>query len=104
MPLFTIEPTYCLPVHRHGTYEAASLAEACRLTVEDDDWESGKKDYETAGETYVTCAWEGRDCAYRGPSLPVFAHFDDSSPRRSRGRRRCSGSWAAAQRPFGLPE
>lgn len=29
MPLYTIETTYHLPVYRQGTYEAASVDEAC---------------------------------------------------------------------------
>jgi hypothetical protein len=78
MPLFTIESTYRLPVYRHRTYEAASLAEACRLAIEDDDWENETRDYESAGETHVTGAWEGRDCAYSGPSLLVPSHFDET--------------------------
>lgn len=83
MPLFTIESTYRLPVYRHRTYEAASLTEACRLAIEDDDWETETRDYESAGETYVTGAWEGRDCAYSGPSLPVPAHFDETVQRKA---------------------
>lgn len=83
MPLFTIESTYRLPVYRHRTYEAASLSEACRLAVEDDDWEKETRDYETAGETYVTGAWEGRDCAYSGPSAPVPSHFEETVQRKA---------------------
>jgi hypothetical protein len=37
MPIFTIETTYRLPVYRQRSYEADSLAEACRFAVEDDD-------------------------------------------------------------------
>ncbi|HRO01274.1 MAG TPA: hypothetical protein PLX43_07185, partial [Nitrobacter sp.] len=59
----TIEITYHLPVYRQRSYEAANLAEACRLAVEDDDWDNEKRDYETAGETYVTGIWEGQDTA-----------------------------------------
>jgi len=83
MPLFTIETTYRLPVYRHRTYEAASLAEACRLAIEDNDWENETRDYESAGETYVTGAWDGRDCAYSGPSLAVPSHFDETVQRKA---------------------
>jgi hypothetical protein len=83
MPLFTIESTYRLPIYRHRTYEAASLSEACRLAVEDEDWEQETRDYESAGETYVTGAWEGRDCAYSGPALPVPSHFDETVQRKA---------------------
>jgi len=83
MPIFTIETTYRLPVHRQRSYEAASLAEACRLAVEDDDWDNKKRDYETAGETYVTGAWEGRDTAYSGPSVPVPSHYRETLQRKA---------------------
>lgn len=39
MALWTIETTYRLPVFRHKTYEAETLAQACRLAIEDDDWD-----------------------------------------------------------------
>jgi hypothetical protein len=83
MPLFTIESTYRLPVYRHRTYDAANLTEACRLAIEDDDWESAKRDYESAGETYVTGAWDGSDTAYRGQSLPVPSHYDETLQRKA---------------------
>jgi hypothetical protein len=54
MPLFTIETTYRIPVYRQRRYEAPTLAEACRIAIEDDDWEGSKEDYECAGETYVS--------------------------------------------------
>ncbi|MGC0600747.1 hypothetical protein, partial [Escherichia coli] len=66
MPIYTIETTYRLPVHRQRSYEAADLAAACRLAVED-DWDGEKHDHETAGETYVTGVWKGRDTAYQAP-------------------------------------
>ena len=62
MPVFTIETTYRLPVYRHQTYEAATMEEACRLAVDDDDWSDEKRDYESAGETYVTGIWSRREC------------------------------------------
>jgi hypothetical protein len=83
MPLFTIESTYRLPVYRHRTYEAAGLPEACRLAILDDDWERETRDYESAGETYVSGAWDGRDCAYSGPALPVPSHFGETVQRKA---------------------
>jgi hypothetical protein len=83
MPLFTIESTYRLPVYRHRTYEAASLSEARRLAVEDDDWKKETRDYESAGETFVTGAWEGGDAAYSGPSLQVPSHYDETLQRKA---------------------
>jgi hypothetical protein len=82
MPIFTIETTYRLPVYRQRSYEAASLAEACRLAVEDDDWENEKQDFEAAGETYVTRAWEGQDTAYSGPFVPVPSHYRETVQRK----------------------
>lgn len=67
MPVFTIETTYRLPVFQHRSYEAETIADACRLAIEDDDWSHEKHDYESAGESCVTGAWQGRDVAYRGP-------------------------------------
>jgi hypothetical protein len=83
MPIYTVETTYHLPVYRHRSYKAPSLAEACRLAIEDDDWEAETHDYECAGETYVTGAWDGRDCAYSGPSLAVPSHFDETVQRKA---------------------
>lgn len=73
MPKFTIESTYRLPVYRHRTYEAATIEEACRMAMEDDDWEGQKEDPETAGPTYLTGAWEGEDSAYSRPTVEIPA-------------------------------
>ncbi|MGO3931356.1 hypothetical protein [Rhodopseudomonas pseudopalustris] len=83
MPIFTIETTYRLPVYRQRSYEAADLAAACRLAVEDDDWDGAKHDHETVGETYVTGVWEGRDAAYSGPSAPVPSHYRETVQRKA---------------------
>lgn len=83
MPIFTIETTYRLPVYRQRSYEAESLDEACRLAVEDDDWDNEKRDYESGGETYVTGVWEGRDTAYSGPSVPVPSHCCETVQRKA---------------------
>jgi hypothetical protein len=83
MPAFTIETTYRLPIYRQRTYTAGSLAEACRLATEDDDWDDGKRDYESAGETFVTGAWEGGDAAYSGASLQVPSHYDETLQRKA---------------------
>ena len=75
MPLFTIETTYRLPVYRHQTYEAASIDEACRLAIDDDDWSDEKRDHESAGETYVTGIWDGECAAYSGAAQPISSHY-----------------------------
>jgi hypothetical protein len=81
MPVFTIETTYRLPVFRHRTYEAESVEQACRLAVEDFDWDDQKSDDETAGESYVSGAWRG-DIAYSGRVEAVPSRFDAMSQRK----------------------
>ena len=83
MPIFTIETTHRLPVHRQRSYDAASLAEACRLAVADDDWDNEKQDYESAGETYVTGIWEGPDTAYKGATALVPSHYRETVQRKA---------------------
>ncbi len=83
MPIFTIEATYRIPIYRQRRYEADALAEACRLAIEDDDWEGQKKDCETAGETYVTGAWAGDVSPYSVPALAVPSHFGESVQRKA---------------------
>lgn len=83
MPIFTIEATYRIPIYRQRRYEADTLAEACRLAIEDDDWEGQKEDYETAGETYVTGIWPGDVSPYSVPALPVPSHFGESLQRKA---------------------
>lgn len=83
MPIFTVETTYRLPVFRQRSYEAETIAEACRLAIEDDDWSHEKHDYESAGETFITGVWQGRDVAYRAPALPVPSHHRETLQRRA---------------------
>jgi hypothetical protein len=83
MPIFTIEATYRVPIYRQRSYEADTLAEACRLAIEDDDWEGQKEDCETAGETYVTGIWPGDVSPYSVPALPVPSHFGESVQRKA---------------------
>ncbi|MBN9269191.1 MAG: hypothetical protein J0H79_10365 [Alphaproteobacteria bacterium] len=83
MPFFTIEATYRFPVYRQRTYEADTVAQACRLAIEDDDWSDQKEDFESSGETYVTGAWPGADSAYRATALPVPSQFGESVQRRA---------------------
>ena len=84
MPIFTIEATYRIPIYRQRSYEADTLAEACRLAIEDDDWEGQKEDYEAAGETYVTGAWAAGDVSpYSVPALAFPSHFGESVQRKA---------------------
>ena len=78
---FTIETTYRLPVYRHQIYEAATMEEACRLAVDDDDWSDEKRDYESAGKTYVTGIWSGENAAYSGAAQPIPAHYAEARQR-----------------------
>lgn len=80
-PDYTIETTYHLPVFRHRIHCAESPESACRAAIEDDDWDGAKRDYEAAGETYVTGIWQGVDAAYRGPAVQVASHFEETVQR-----------------------
>ena len=83
MPYFTIESTYRVPVYRQRSYEADTVAQACRLAIQDDDWSGQKEDFESSGETYVTGAWPGADNAHRATALPVPSQFAESVQRRA---------------------
>lgn len=83
MAEFTIEVTYHLPVYRHRTYIADTVANACRLAIEDEEWMAGKFDHDSAGESYVTGIWAGADAAYSRPPIPVPAHFGEMVQRKA---------------------
>ena len=83
MPKYTIETTYQLPVFRHKTIEAPGVEEACRMAIEDDDWENGRRDYESAGEIFVTGIWHGADAAYRGTAEPLPSQFAEAVQRKA---------------------
>lgn len=83
MPDFTIETTYHLPVWRHRTYSADSVAAACRLAIEDQEWSAGKFDHDSAGESFVTGIWPGSDSAYSSSSIPVPSHFAETVQRKA---------------------
>lgn len=81
MPKFTIESTFRVPHYRHTTYEAATFEEACKMAMEDQDWDHQKADYDSSGPEHITGAWEGEDSAYSGPALAVPAAMaDDLTP------------------------
>ncbi|MFQ3452440.1 hypothetical protein PMN64_03795 [Bradyrhizobium sp. UFLA01-814] len=83
MPLFTIETTYHLPIHRQRNYEAETLDQACDLAIADEDWDDKKSDVETSGDTCVTGVWEGRDAAYIGRPLPIPSRFGEQVQRKA---------------------
>jgi hypothetical protein len=82
MPVFTIETAYRLPVLRHRTFKAEAIDEACRLAVEDDNWENERRDYESAGETCVSGAWSG-DAAHSCPARATPSRFDETIQRKA---------------------
>ncbi|MFJ1311360.1 hypothetical protein [Agrobacterium sp. P15N1-A] len=84
MPAYTIETTYTLPLFRHGTYIADTPEAACKAALDDDNWESSKKDYDSSGEIHVTGIWEGDNAAYAGSPITVPSHFEESVRRRAR--------------------
>lgn len=57
------------------------MEEACRLAVDDDDWSTEKRDYESAGETYVTGVWSGENAAYSGAAQPIPSHYFEAPQR-----------------------
>ena len=86
MPVFTIETSYRLPVYRQANYAAATIEDACRLALTDDDWSSERPDYETSGESIISGVWLGADSAYRGGALPVPKQFGETVARSLRIR------------------
>jgi hypothetical protein len=83
MTKFTVETTYRIPVYRQRIYQAPTLDQACRLAVEDDDWSEQKEDYESAGETYVSAAWPGKDSADRVSPLSIPSEFGEKLQRQA---------------------
>jgi hypothetical protein len=83
MPIFAIETTYRLPIYRQRTYTAATIADACRLAIEDDDWSDEKKDPDSAGDTYVSGIWRGADAAYRGRAASIPSQFCEKVQRQA---------------------
>ena len=86
MPVFTIETSYRLPVYRQANYAAATIEDACRLALADDDWSGEQLDYETSGESIISGVWHGADSAYRGDALPVPEQFGETVARSLRIR------------------
>lgn len=94
MTSFTIECAYTVPVYRRRAYEADTIEDACRLALEDDDWEHQKTDYESASPTRVTGAWSGIDTAYQVPAIPIpkeYGLLDDGASDHSQVRRYAVG-------------
>ncbi|GAA4184771.1 MAG: hypothetical protein B7X99_18180 [Rhizobiales bacterium 17-65-6] len=83
MPNFTIETSYHLPAYRHRTYSAKTVAEACRLAIDDDNWDGEKLSYESAGETFVSGIWQGRDAAYAGSPIAIPSQFGKAIERKA---------------------
>src|SRR5262245_12682077 len=92
MPAFTIETSYLLPVFRHATYHAPTIAEAARAALKDEDWWTAKHDYDNARPVWVTGAWEGEDSAYRGSVVPVPPEFTGDAVETHPASARTSGT------------
>ncbi|BAI99159.1 hypothetical protein Sj15T_31480 [Sphingobium sp. TA15] len=102
MPSFTIETSYRIPVYRQRRYAANSLAEACRLAIEDDDWEGSREDFECAGETHVTGAWPGAVDPYSVPLLPIPSQFDETVQRKADHFAELLAQLSSVAQPTGL--
>lgn len=83
MPIFIIETTFRLPVYRRRRYEADTLAQACRLAIEDENWSQQKEDVDGSGDTYVTGIWPEHTDPYDVPTLAVPSEFDESVQRKA---------------------
>lgn len=103
MPRFTIETTYRIPYYRQHTYEAATFAQACRLAIDDEDWEDELPDYECVGPTYVTGIWKGGNSAYEGEEIDVPSHFDETAHRMISHFHELLEQLAHIARPTSLP-
>jgi hypothetical protein len=104
MRVFTIETTYRIPIYRQRRYEARTLAEACRIAVEDEDWDGSKQDYECAGETYVTGAWPGAVPAYSVPLLAIPSHFGETIQRKADHFAELLAQLSFVAQPMGLSQ
>jgi hypothetical protein len=83
MPEYTIETTYHPAAYRQRTYEADTVADACRLAIED-SWSGKEKvDHEGAIEIYVSGIWHGTNAAYSGTPVPVPSQFEESLQRKA---------------------
>jgi hypothetical protein len=102
MPAFTIETTYRLPVYRRRKYHAATLAEACRLAIEDDDWSGQKEDHDCAGETYVSASWSAEDGPHSVQELPVPTQFGETLQRKAEHFDELLEQLAFVAQPMGL--
>jgi hypothetical protein len=87
---------------RQRTYDAATSEEACRLAIEDDDWESELPDYECPGPTYITGIWKGTDAAYDGEEIAVPSHFEETARRMVDHFHELLDQLAYASQPLGL--
>lgn len=103
MPKFTTETTYRIPYYRQRAYEAATLEQACRLAVEDEDWSGELPDYECVGPTYVTGIWKGQDTAYEGEEIEPPSHFDATAHRMVSHFHELLEQLAYIAQPTGLP-
>lgn len=83
MPDFTIETTYHQPIYRQRSYCADTLAQACRLAIEDDNWDSSKSDNDTPGETFVTGIWPASVAPHSVPSITVPSQFGETVQRKA---------------------
>lgn len=84
MPDFTIETTYHLQVFRHRTYSADTLDAACRVAIDDNNWDIAERDFDSSGATHVTGIWHGTHAAHSGPSMSIPAQFDEPVQRKAR--------------------
>lgn len=83
MPRFKIETVRHLPSHRHRTYGAETVADACRQAIEDKDWSGEMIDRDCAGEVFVSGIWKVADIARAGPPMPIPSHYRETIQRQA---------------------
>jgi hypothetical protein len=104
MPTFTIETTYRVPNYRLRTHSADSVEEACRLAIDDENWSDAIPDFETAGETYVTGAWQGENAANSGLAVDIPEAFGETIYRKAALFEDLVALLRAPAQPMGISE
>jgi hypothetical protein len=83
MPRYTIETVRHLPSHRHRTYRADTVAEACRCAIEDKDWSGEMVDHDRTGEVFVSGIWKVADIASAGTPIPIPSQYGETIQRQA---------------------
>lgn len=83
MPDFTIEIGFTIPIHRFRNYHAASIEEACRTALEDENWAEQKEAFQESGPTMIFGVREGQDNGHQIPAIPIPSQFRERQQRKA---------------------